>query len=408
MANPFFKTKAKQPATELPRAQRVRGQVDVPFLMLTILLVIIGLIMLLSASYPSAYYDIKGTTGGDPFYYFKRQAVYAALGFAVMYLVSRLNYQGLRGLAVTILVVACLLMLAVKVPGLGVEAGGATRWLKYPIQWQPSELGKMGLILYFAARLSNRDQRRPLSFRRNTAIGRFGNWLERIGFFELIPYLFVLMIMVGILAIQSHMSATIQMVVIAAAILFAGGIAVGWFIAGGITVGAALAVIIMGTDYMTSRITMWLNPWDDALGKGMQAIQSLLAIGSGGVTGLGLGNSKQKFLYLPEAQNDFIFAVVCEELGLIGACLILALFALLIIRGYWLALHARDRFGSLVIVGVTTLFAFQVFANVAVVTNLFPVTGISLPFFSSGGSALIIQLAEMGLILSISRQNPVT
>ena len=408
MANPFFKTKAKQPATELPRAQRVRGQVDIPFLMLTILLVIIGLIMLLSASYPSAYYDIKGTTGGDPFYYFKRQAVYAALGFAVMYLVSRLNYQGLRGLAVTILVVACLLMLAVKVPGLGVEAGGATRWLKYPIQWQPSELGKMGLILYFAARLSNRDQRRPLSFRRNTAIGRFGNGLERIGFFELIPYLFVLMIMVGILAIQSHMSATIQMVVIAAAILFAGGIAVGWFIAGGITVGAALAVIIMGTDYMTSRITMWLNPWDDALGKGMQAIQSLLAIGSGGVTGLGLGNSKQKFLYLPEAQNDFIFAVVCEELGLIGACLILALFALLIIRGYWLALHARDRFGSLVIVGVTTLFAFQVFANVAVVTNLFPVTGISLPFFSSGGSALIIQLAEMGLILSISRQNPVT
>lgn len=408
MANPFFKTKAKQPAAEMPRAQRVRGQVDIPFLMLTILLVIIGLIMLLSASYPSAYYDIKGTTGGDPFYYFKRQAVYAALGFAVMYLVSRLNYQGLRGLAVTILVVACLLMLAVKVPGLGVEAGGATRWLKYPVQWQPSELGKMGLILYFAARLSNRDQRRPLSFRRNTAIGRFGNWLERIGFFELIPYLFVLMIMVGILAIQSHMSATIQMVVIAAAILFAGGIAVGWFIAGGITVGAALAVIIMGTDYMTSRITMWLNPWDDALGKGMQAIQSLLAIGSGGVTGLGLGNSKQKFLYLPEAQNDFIFAVVCEELGLIGACLILALFALLIIRGYWLALHARDRFGSLVIVGVTTLFAFQVFANVAVVTNLFPVTGISLPFFSSGGSALIIQLAEMGLILSISRQNPVT
>lgn len=410
MAKPFFKTKAKpaSPPVSVSRAQRVRGQVDVPFLMLTILLVVIGLIMLLSASYPTAYYDLKGTTGGDPFYYFKRQAVYAVLGFAIMYLVSRLNYQGLRGLAVTILIVACLLMLAVKVPGLGVEAGGATRWLKYPIQWQPSELGKMGLILYFAARLSNRDLRKPLSFRRNTALGRFGNWLERIGFFELIPYLVVLLIMVGILAVQSHMSATIQMVVIAAAILFAGGISVGWFAAGGITVGTALVIIITGTDYMTSRITMWLNPWEDELGKGMQAIQSLLAIGSGGVTGLGLGNGKQKFLYLPEAQNDFIFAVVCEELGLIGACLILALFAMLIIRGYWLALHARDKFGSLVVVGVTTLFAFQVFANVAVVTNLFPVTGISLPFFSSGGSALIIQLAEMGLILSISRQNPVT
>ena len=137
-----------------------------------------------------------------------------------------------------------------------------------------------------------------------------------------------------------------------------------------------------------------------------QTLQSLYAIGSGGVTGLGLGNSIEKQLWLPESNNDFIFSVVCEELGLVGACLVLLLFALLIIRGYWLALNARDRFGSLVIVGITTLFAFQVFANVAVVTNLFPVTGISLPFFSYGGSALIIQLAEMGLILSISRQNP--
>lgn len=230
--------------------------------------------------------------------------------------------------------------------------------------------------------------------------------LERIGFFELIPYAFVIGIMVGILAIQHHMSATIQMVVIAAAVLFAGGISVWWFIVGGAGVGAALFAIIKGTDYMTLRIANWKNPWDDAQNKGLQAVQSMLAIGSGGVFGLGLGNGRQKFLYLPEPQNDFIFAVVCEELGLVGACLVLLLFALLIIRGYWLALNARDRFGSLVIVGITTLFAFQVFANVAVVTNLFPVTGISLPFFSYGGSALIIQLAEMGLILSISRQNP--
>ena len=179
-----------------------------------------------------------------------------------------------------------------------------------------------------------------------------------------------------------------------------------WFIVGGAGVGAALIAIVKGTDYMTTRIANWKDPWLDAQDKGLQAVQSLMAIGSGGVFGLGLGNGRQKFLYLPEPQNDFIFAVVCEELGLVGACLVLLLFALLIIRGYWLALNARDRFGSLVIVGITTLFAFQVFANVAVVTNLFPVTGISLPFFSYGGSALIIQLAEMGLILSISRQNP--
>ena len=169
-----------------------------------------------------------------------------------------------------------------------------------------------------------------------------------------------------------------------------------------------LAVLIFGMGYSSDRITTWMNPWDDALGDGMQTVQSLLAVGSGGLTGLGLGNGRQKFLYLPEAQNDFIFAIVCEELGLVGACLILALFALLIIRGYWLALHARDKFGSLVIVGITTLFAFQVFANVAVVTNLFPVTGISMPFFSYGGTALIIQMAEMCLILGISRQTQVT
>jgi cell division protein FtsW len=157
---------------------------------------------------------------------------------------------------------------------------------------------------------------------------------------------------------------------------------------------------------MTRRIDLWKNPWVEPLNGGLQAIQSLLAIGSGGLLGLGLGNSRQKFLYLPEEHNDFIFSIVCEELGLIGAALILVLFALLIIRGYWLALHARDRFGSLLIVGVTTLLAFQVFLNVAVVTNLMPVSGISLPFFSYGGTALMIQLAEMGIVLSVSRQIP--
>ncbi len=392
--------------TAKPKTQ-IQGQVDMPFMLLTVLLVVIGLVMLLSASYPTAIYDPQNRTGGDAFYYFKRQAVFALLGFAVMYVVSKLNYRGLQGLALTILLISFVAMLAVKIPGLGYTSGGATRWLKYPIQWQPSELGKFGLILYFSSRLAKRDERIPLSFNPRSTLGRFGNWLERIGFFELVPYGLVLVVMIGILAIQPHMSASIQMVVIAAAILFAGGIAVGWFIAGGAAVGGALTVIILATDYMTSRITMWRDPWSDPLDKGLQAIQSMLAIGSGGLFGVGLGNSRQKFLYLPEPQNDFIFAIVCEELGLVGATLILALFALLIVRGYWLALHARDKFGSLVIVGIMTLFAFQVFANVAVVTNLFPVTGISLPFFSAGGSALIIQMAEMGLVLSISRQNPV-
>lgn len=390
-----------------PRSQS-RGQVDTPFLMLTVLLVIIGLIMLLSVSYPTAWYDVQNRTGHDPFHYFTRQAIYAVLGFCVLYLVSRLNYSGLAGLAIPIFLVACVLMLAVKVPGLGMSSGGATRWLKYPVQWQPSEVGKMALIIYFAARLSKRDERVPLEFNRRSVLGRFGNFLERIGFFELIPYGVVIAIMVGLLYLEPHMSATIQMVVIAAAILFAGGISVGWFAAGGALVGGALTFIILGTEYMTDRIRIWQDPRSDAQGKGLQPLQSLLAIGSGGLFGVGLGQGRQKFLYLPEPQNDFIFAIVCEELGLVGASLILFLFALLIIRGYWLALHAKDRFGSLLIVGIITLFAFQVFANVAVVTNLFPVTGISMPFFSSGGTALVIQLAEMGLVLAVSRQNPVT
>ena len=222
MPNLFTKVKDRARAAAQPKPRtthQVRGQVDTPFLLLTVLLVVVGLVMLLSASYPTAYYDIKHVTGGDAFYYFKRQALFAVLGLVVMYLVSKVNYQGLRGLAVLVLVLACLCMLAVKLPGLGVTAGGATRWLKYPIQWQPSELGKFGLVLYFSSRLSQRDHRTPLGFRRNHALGRFGNLLERIGFFELIPYAFVIGIMVGILAIQHHMSATIQMVVIAAAVL---------------------------------------------------------------------------------------------------------------------------------------------------------------------------------------------
>ena len=195
MPNLFTKVKDRARAAAQPKPRtthQVRGQVDTPFLLLTVLLVVVGLVMLLSASYPTAYYDIKHVTGGDAFYYFKRQALFAVLGLVVMYLVSKVNYQGLRGLAVLVLVLACLCMLAVKLPGLGVTAGGATRWLKYPIQWQPSELGKFGLVLYFSSRLSQRDHRTPLGFRRNHALGRFGNLLERIGFFELFTLAYLL------------------------------------------------------------------------------------------------------------------------------------------------------------------------------------------------------------------------
>ena len=214
----------------------------------------------------------------------------------------------------------------------------------------------------------------------------------------------ILLVILFLLYKQPHMSGMILVCSGAAAVLFASGIRLYWFVGGGAAVGAALLFLITQTEYMTARMQSWLNPGSDLRGDGYQLWQSQIAIGSGGLLGTGLGNSRQKYMFLPEEHNDFVFAIVCEELGLIGACLIIILFALLIIRGYWLALHARDRFGSLMIVGVNTQLAAQVILNIGVVTGALPTTGISLPFFSYGGTALVVQLAEVGLILAVSRQ----
>ena len=220
------------------------------------------------------------------------------------------------------------------------------------------------------------------------------------------PYIAALGIILFLLFLQPHLSAMILILAIAASILFAAGIKLRWFGLGALMMAVGMWIISQSGSYMADRIAIWQDPWSDIQGEGYQIIQSLYAIGSGGLLGLGIGNSRQKFLYLPELQNDYVFPIVCEELGFIGASMILLLFALLIIRGYWLALHARDRFGALLIVGITTQVAVQVFLNVGVVTNLLPPTGISLPFFSYGGTALVIQLVEMGIVLSVSRQIP--
>jgi len=204
--------------------------------------------------------------------------------------------------------------------------------------------------------------------------------------------------------LEPHLSGAILIMGVGAALMLVGGINWAWVIGAVGAAGAAMYLVLFVIGYNTSRITYWLNPWADAQGAGWQLSQSLITIGSGGLWGVGLGKSRQKFLYLPEEHNDFIFAIICEELGLIGASIIMLLFAALILRGYWIALHARDRFGSLLVVGITTLVAMQTFLNIGVVTGLLPTTGISLPFFSYGGTALSIQLAEMGIVLSVSRQ----
>ena len=211
---------------------------------------------------------------------------------------------------------------------------------------------------------------------------------------------------VGLLVLEPHFSASVIILAVGAVMLFLGGVSFAWFAGAFAAAGAGLAVLLTFFPYASTRISTWRDPFSSSSDEGYQIVQSLYTIGSGGLSGLGLGGSRQKFLYLPEEHNDCIFAITCEELGLVGATLIMVLFALLIIRGYWLAIHARDRFGSLLIVGVTTQIALQTFLNIAVVTNFIPNTGISLPFFSYGGTALAIQLLEVGIVLSVSRQIP--
>ena len=382
--------------------QLARGPMDLPFLMLTLMLLTVGLITVFSASYATAYYD-----GESPYAYFGKQAIFGVAGVLILYFVSKLNYQHWRWMSVFVLVFAIILLILVIPFGWGREEVGAQRWISIgPINFQPSEIAKLGVVLYFSARLSKRGTQKKKKWNTRSITGRLLGFLDKIGLLELLPYAGILLVVALLMLLEPHMSGTILIMVAGAAVLFASGIRMYWFVGGAAIVGGALWYIIKNTEYMTARIELWRDPWIDELGQGFQSIQSLLAIGSGGLLGKGLGNSTQKHLFLPEPENDFVFSILCEEMGFIGAALVLVLFALLILRGYWLALHARDRFGALLIVGIITLFAFQVFFNIGVVTGLLPVTGISLPFFSYGGTALMIQLAEMGIVLSVSRQIP--
>lgn len=389
-----------------------RGPIDLPFLALVMLLTALGLIVLLSASFPSAMYNLSPkvtNTGGDPLYYFNRQFGFALMGVVAMFIISKIDYQQFRWMSIFVLAGSVVLMLLVFVPGIGKTGGGAARWIKLgPVRFQPSEIAKVGIILYFAARLSKRGIQlgppKDKKWNRRTLLGRTCERLDNIGFLELVPYGIALVVVLVVIYLQGHMSAMILVIVAAASVLFAAGISLGWFAAAGAVVAPLLWFIITQTDYMKARIDIWLDPFVDPRGNGYQPIQGRIAIGSGGLLGVGLGNSRQKYLFLPEEHNDYIFSIWCEEMGMVGAVVLMALFALLIIRGFWLALHARDRFGTLLIVGIMSLMAFQVFFNIGVVTGFLPPTGISLPFFSYGGTALMVQLAEMGVVLSVSRQ----
>ena len=373
---------------EAESRELAKGPIDLPFCLLVLLLTAIGLVLLLSAIFPSAYYEADGQ---DPMHYFVRQGVFAAMGIAAMFLIGRINYQRFRGAAKLMLYLAIILLVLVIIPGnpIAVTRNNATRWIGVGelFTFQPSEIAKMAVVLYFSDSISRKKDKMHTT--------RYG----------IAPYLLIMGVIAVLMMLEPHLSGTVLILGTGAVLMLVGGINWAWAIAAVGGAGGVLFLMMSGIiQYGQSRIAMWQNPFIDPRGDGYQLSQSLIAIGSGGLLGVGLGKSRQKFLYLPEEHNDFIFAIICEELGLIGATIIMLLFAALILRGYWIALHARDRFGSLLVVGVTTLIAMQTFLNIGVVTGLLPATGISLPFFSYGGTALSMQLAEMGIVLSVSRQ----
>ena len=370
------------PAKEERRPDWAGESVDYPFLFLVLLLLAVGLIMLYSASYAQSEYDTGYEISTK---YLQKQAVCAGIGLAAMWFFSRIPtvlwYRwawGLYGISIV-------LLLSVLV--IGQEVNGAKRWINIAgLQFQPSEVAKFTMIVLFA-RLTRRFGQEAKTFR----FGVLGFGMALMGI--LVP-----------LALEKHLSAIMLMGMVAVVMMFVAGTRTRWLLAG--AAGAAVFVVIyisfMG--YAGDRVTAWLHPEQDPGDTGYQILQSLYAIGSGGLFGLGFGKSRQKYLYLPFQYNDYIFAICCEELGLVGAMAIVALFAAAILRGYWIALHARDRFSTVLCAGLVTLIAVQTILNLCVVTNLLPSTGIALPFFSYGGTALAVNLGEMGIVLSISRQ----
>ena len=364
---------------------------DYSLLFIVLFLLGFGMIMIYSTSSYEASKDY-----GDAAYYLKKQAVSTTLGIAAMIVTANIPYHFWEKFAVPGYIISAVLICLVLTP-IGVKVKGARRWLDFGIGFrlQPAEIAKLCMILFLASMVCK--------------MGKGIRTGKGFATVLLVPLPISLMIW----KITDNMSSAIIVFGIAALMLFVSSPDYKKFILLGLAGSGAIAALIYIIVHMASsenlgfrgeRILAWLDPEAYPQDGGYQVLQGLYAIGSGGLVGKGLGESIQKMGFVPEAQNDMIFSIVCEELGLIGATIIMLLFAALILRGYWIALHARDRFGSLLVIGVTTLIAMQTFLNIGVVTGLLPTTGISLPFFSYGGTALSIQLAEMGVVLSVSRQ----
>lgn len=364
------------------KSEYVSGKLDITFLSFVLILFTIGLVMLFSASYAYSYEYY-----GNSYKFITRQALFGAVGIVIMLGISKIDYHFWRrfawiAYAVTIIMLGVLLVLPPMVDGMDVK-----RWIVIgPVNFQPSEVAKFAVILLFSSLIAA-NQKQMKSFR------------------FIVFLVFLLGLTCGLVVLEPHLSATVLIFAIGVALLVVGGIPKRYIFAGA-GAAAGLGVLAVATGFIgygSDRIKYWLDPWADPTGLGFQTIQSLLAIGSGGILGRGIGQSRQKYLWVPEPHNDFIFSIVCEELGLIGAMVIIILFCLLVWRGFTIAMRSQDKFGSLLAIGLTFQVGLQAMLNIWVVTNTIPNTGISLPFFSYGGTSLVILLAEMGIVLSVSR-----
>lgn len=367
-----------------------RGVMDITFFLIVITLLVIGIVMMFSASYAMALSESGGASGTT---YAVKQIGMAGIGIAALFFFSFFDYRHFANpkIAIGFYIVCVALLIAVL--AMGVTENGATRWIVIAgINFQPSELMKLSIIILFSYLIVQNYNRMHLF-----SVG-------------IVPFAILLGIVVALLMMEPHLSCTLLICIISVILMFVGGVR--WKHIGvlivigliGITAIVLLKIQKDGFTYFATRFQSWLDPFSDEQGGTWQTTQSLIAIGSGGLFGLGLGGSRQKFMYLPESQNDFVFSIVCEELGFIGAVTVIILFLLLVIRGIYIASKAKDKFGMLITIGITVQIGIQAFLNIAVVSNLIPNTGISLPFFSYGGTALVMQLAQMGIVLNVSRQ----
>lgn len=384
------------------------GKIDIPFLLLVITILTIGLVMLFSASYTYAYYN----EDGDSTYFFKRQLIFAVVGVVAMLLVSKVRYDYFKLFAIPAIAVSWLLLVIVLF--LPATQGGFHRWIDLKIfTFQPSEIAKLAIILFCAWSMDKNHKKivgkqlSPSKFARTVKELSGGKIVVYESFVMLCLYAGIIVVTAGLVYLENHLSGTLLILAIGVVMMYLGEIKRHWFVLIAVLAVVALIFFVLNPDllekYAGERITAWLDKSYEPRGARWQTNNSLYAIGSGGLFGTGLGNSKQKHLYVSEPQNDFIFAIVCEELGLLRAIGIIILFVLLVLRGIAIALRAKDRFGALLSMGIVFQVGLQTALNIAVVTDALPNTGISLPFFSYGGTSLMMLLFEMGVVLSVSR-----